>query len=212
MAGHDKREPGEREMTSGELVLDSRDMLDEDFELIRRVQSGDPDSFEPLVEKYQSFVFGIIRSVIHETSDDEDLAQEAFIQAFRGMSKFRFNAKFKTWLYRVTVNVCLNHLRNLKRTKLQDDEIDFKAIADKSPTPDRTHEKSEMANVLGRIIKTLPVKYGSILHLHYYEDMPYEEISEMTGMPLGTVKSHLHRAKEKVRHAFSDAGLMTGGK
>lgn len=198
-------------MTGGELVLDNPNILDDDIECIKRVQSGDPDSFEPLVLKYQSFVFGIVRSVIHNTSEEEDLAQEAFIQAFRGLSKFRFNSQFKTWLYRVTVNVCLNHLRKKKSSRMQDGEIDLKLIVDKSLTPDKSLERMEMISIMDKIIKTLPPKYGSILHLYYYEDMQYEEISEMTGMPLGTVKSHLHRAKEKVKDSLSEAGLMAGG-
>ena len=94
---------------------------------------------------------------------------------------------------------------------MQDTEIDLSKIVDDTPAPDRNHERQELIKAMDRIIKTLPSKYRSILYLYYYEDMQYEEISEMTGMPLGTVKSHLHRAKEKVNRCLSDAGLVTGG-
>ncbi|MFH1513833.1 MAG: RNA polymerase sigma factor [bacterium] len=198
-------------MTGGELVLHNITALDEDIEHIKRVQSGDHGSFEPLVEKYRAFVFGVIRSIIFDPIVEEDLAQEAFIQAFRGISRFRYNSKFKTWLYRVTYNVCLNHLRKNSFSKMQDNELDLSSITDESPSPDRKHEKIEIKAVLEKIIKTLPPKFRSILHLYYYEDMQYDEISSMTGLPMGTVKSHLFRAREKVRKMLSDDGWMIGG-
>ena len=211
MSGQSQTDSGAHDMTGAELVLHNITLPDEDIEHIKRVQSGDPGSFEPLIEKYRSFVFGVIRSIIYDPASEEDLAQEAFIQAFKGISRFRYNSKFKTWLYRVTYNVCLNHLRKKKSSKMQDSEFDLSSLTDKAPSPDRNHEKSEMKAVLGNVIKTLPPKYRSILHLYYYEDMHYEEISSITGMPLGTIKSHLFRAREKVRKILSDDGWLAGG-
>ena len=131
VAGSLKKEPESNHMENGVLALHMNHILDEDIELIRRVKSGDPDSFSVLVEKYSSFVFGIIRGVVLEPSVEEDLAQETFLQAYRGLKSFREQSRFKTWLYRITFNVCLSYLRKKKQTPVLHDEPDLKFITDK---------------------------------------------------------------------------------
>jgi RNA polymerase sigma-70 factor (ECF subfamily) len=198
-------------MSAAEMALNRMAMLDEDIEIVRRVKSGDPDSFEPLVEKYQSFVFGVIRSLIYDPDLEQDLAQEAFINAFRGIHRFREQSGFKTWLYRITYNVCLNYLRKKKSDRITDDEINLGVISDSAKSPDRAYETGQIRNMILKIMNELKPKYRSILHLYYFEDMQYEEISHLTGLPLGTVKSHLHRARDQVKKALEQSGWLTGG-
>jgi RNA polymerase sigma-70 factor (ECF subfamily) len=198
-------------MTSAEIALNRMMIQDEDIEIVRRVVSGDPDSFEPLVEKYQSFVFSVIRSIVYEPDLEQDLAQEAFLNAFRGIHRFREQSGFKTWLYRITYNVCLNHLRKKKNNRISDDEINLDVISDPKKSPDREYETNQMRSEILKVMNELKPKYRSILHLHYFEDMQYEEISNLTGLPLGTVKSHLYRARDQVKKALEQSGWLAGG-
>lgn len=198
-------------MSSAEIALNRMVMLDEDIEIVRRVKSGDPDSFEPLVEKYQSFVFGVIRSLVYDPDLEQDLAQEAFINAFKGIHRFREQSGFKTWLYRITYNVCLNYLRKKKSDRITDDEINLDVLSDSAKSPDRAYESDQMRSAILKVMNDLNPKYRSILHLHYFEDMQYEEISNLTGLPLGTVKSHLYRARNQVKKALEKSGWLTGG-
>jgi RNA polymerase sigma-70 factor (ECF subfamily) len=164
-----------------------------------------------LVEKYQSFVFGVIRSLVYDPDLEQDLAQEAFINAFKGIHRFKEQSCFKTWLYRITYNVCLNHLRRRKGNRINDDEINLDIISDPKKSPDMAYETDQMRGAILKAMNDLKPKYRSILHLHYFEDMQYEEISHLTGLPLGTVKSHLYRARDQVKKALEQSGWLAGG-
>jgi RNA polymerase sigma-70 factor (ECF subfamily) len=196
---------------SASVITLSRFMnLDEDIELVRSVKTGDPCSFGTLVDRYSGFVFGVIRSMIFDPNVEEDIAQETFIQVFRNIGRFREDSQFKTWLYRITYNQCLSHLRKKKRNNCDPYLVETDNLVDTCACPEAIHQRNELKDILSSIIKQLPPQHRAILHLYYYEGIQYDEISEMTGLPIGTVKSHLFRAKERVRHELKTGGWIEG--
>jgi RNA polymerase sigma-70 factor, ECF subfamily len=182
--------------------------IDDDIDLVRRVQNGDQDSFGLIIEKYQSFVFGVIRSIVYDPGIEDDLAQESFLAAYKGIKGFRGDARLKSWLYKITLNVCLNYLRHKKTGYNTEYSDDLENQVDSRLTPDKCQERKELRQCILEVMKKLPLKYRSMIHLHYNEDMQYDEIAKVTGLPIGTVKSHLHRAKDQLRKALSNQGWL----
>ena len=174
----------------------------EEQQLVKRSQKGDEEAFRRLVEKYKSRVFNMALSIIRNPETADDIAQEAFIRAYFGLSRFKFKSSFGTWLYRITMNLIKDHLRKKERmAKLSIEEIKENPFGQEDEVKKREDEKiqEEKRVFVRRFIRTLPEKYQVILTLRDIHEFSYGEISHILKISPGTVDSRLHRARTLLR-------------
>jgi RNA polymerase sigma-70 factor (ECF subfamily) len=175
--------------------------------LLRRLRDRDERAFRELVETHRDRVFNITYRMLGDRAEAEDVAQEVFISVFKTIDTFREEAKFSTWLYRVTVNHCKNRIKYLARRHDRDrDELDETAHETNGAAgvprhvqPDRALEGAQLEVLLQEAIAHLDDDQRVVVVLRDVEDLSIEEICEITGLPDGTVKSRLHRARLVLR-------------
>jgi len=176
-----------------------------DLELVRRVQSGDSHAFDVLVQKYQHRIGHLIARYVRDASEVEDVAQEAFIKAYRGLANFRGESAFYTWLYRIAVNTAKNHLVSAGR-RVPDHGVDASeaeqyesgTMLQESATPERTMLTEEIRGTVDAAIAALPRDLREALTRREMEGLTYEEIAHAMDCPVGTVRSRIFRAREAV--------------
>lgn len=177
--------------------------------LLRRLRDRDERAFRELLEGYRDRVYNITYRMLGNRAEAEDVAQEVFITVFKTIDSFREESKFSTWLYRVAVNHCKNRIKYLARRHDRDrDELDetshqangaISHTAPRTPQPDRALEGVQMEVILQKAIESLDDDHRIVVVLRDVEDLSIEEICEITGLPDGTVKSRLHRARLALR-------------
>jgi RNA polymerase sigma-70 factor (ECF subfamily) len=185
--------------------------------LLKRLRARDERAFRELVGEHRDRVFNITYRMLGNRHEAEDVAQEVFIAVFKQIDNFREESKFSTWLYRVTVNHCKNRIKYLARRHDRDrDELDETttttgsngAIGSTAPSsPDRALESAQMEEVLREAIKSLDDDHRTVVILRDIEDLSIEEISAITDLPDGTVKSKLHRARLALRKKLQRHGI-----
>lgn len=176
---------------------------EEDADLIERAVAGDQQAFSQLRQKYYPTIAGLIRRMMRNSDDVEDLVQETFVKAFNAIASFNHEYAFSTWLYRIASNHCIDFLRK-KRLKTfsidqpmetHDGELHYE-ISDSTWLPDTDIHNQEKTSLLNAAIQELPEKYRVVIELRHTEELDYQEIANKLGLPLGTVKAHLFRARE----------------
>lgn len=175
-------------------------------ELIRRAQRGDTDAFADLLALHERFVYNLALRVIGNPSEAEDVAQEAFVRAWQALPGFRGGSALRTWLYRIVVNLCINRFPRLRRELGELTETDIDSLPETTRLehdPALRSELHERRAWLRREIERLPDSQRLLLTLRYQDELSYEEIASLVGLPLGTVKTGLFRAKERLRQALS---------
>jgi RNA polymerase sigma-70 factor (ECF subfamily) len=181
-----------------------QDAKPSDAVLVAQAQKGDQEAFERLVCKHQRYAFNVAYRVLGDAVEAEDITQEAFVRAWRGLPRFRGEAQFTTWLYRIVHNLCLNRLPKLRRELAQVEPLE-EMLDDPSPTPSDSVETKDQIALLHTELEGMPVKYRLVLSLRYLEHLSYEEISAALNLPMGTIKTHIHRARrllaKRVRQA-----------
>jgi RNA polymerase sigma-70 factor (ECF subfamily) len=185
----------------------------EESRFIARLASRDERAFNELVMLYQERVFRILLRMLGRRDEAEDMAQEVFVQVFKAVGTFRGDSKLSTWIYRIAVNLCKNRVKYLKRrrSEVQDE---YEALAERSPLtagggvtsgdiarPDQMVEGLQLERVVQECIVELEPDFREVLILRDVEDLSYEELCEVTGLPDGTVKSRLHRARGMLKQA-----------
>ena len=182
-----------------------------DAELVRRTLEGDHEAYRALVNAYQSKVYGIAYGVIHNREDALDIAQEVFIKAFSRLRSFRGSSSFYTWLYRITVNLAIDHARK-KRHMVSvdyDDRLLEKAPPEGAPrgrrdaNPLEVLEREELNETIMNAIMELPEEQRATVVLREIEDLSYAEIASVLGCSIGTVMSRLHYGRKKLREKLS---------
>jgi RNA polymerase sigma-70 factor (ECF subfamily) len=168
--------------------------MESDAELVARARRGDEAAFEQLVLRHQRYAFNLAYRVIGNYAEAEDVTQEAFVRAWRGLPGFWGQARFATWLYRIVYNLCLNRLPRLRRELLQAEPLEEAAV-NPAPAPPDVFEVQERLAFLHDELNRLPAKYRLVLTLRYLQDLSYAEIAAALDVPMGTVKTHLHRAR-----------------
>ncbi len=170
-----------------------------DEQLIRETLSGSNKSFGELVQKYQQQVFRTAMGFVHSKEDAEDIAQDVFIKVFHALETFEGKSQFPTWLYRITVNVCINHINKNKWQKLLNIPNDgFKSILNRSDDKKNALqqiEESEREQAIKNAIDLLPTKQRTAFILSKYEDLSQREIAEIMKITEGAVEQLLQRAK-----------------
>lgn len=177
-----------------------------DQHLVERVQNGDKQAFDILVKKYQHRIVKLVSRFLNDSGDVLDVTQEAFIKAYRAIPNFRGDSAFYTWLYRIAINTAKNHLVSQARRPpgvdidASDAEQFEGSLALKEfATPERLLLKDEIERVVTETIEGLPEDLRTAITLRELEGLSYEEISEVMGCPVGTVRSRIFRAREAVQ-------------
>ena len=171
-------------------------------ELIKKIISGDTHAFKSLIHDYQRLVCHVIFKMVTNEQDREDVCQDVFIKVYQNLSKFQFDSKLSTWIAKIAFNTGINYLKKQK-VPLFDDVSGENGAVEKywseETSPDGfTHERDLTCRLQHEITK-LPVQFKTILTLYHLEEMSYTEISEITGLPDGTVKSYLFRARKLLK-------------
>ncbi len=165
--------------------------------LVERCRSGDEGAFHELVDRYKDLVFALIARTVQDRGRAEDLAQEVFLRVHRGLPYFRGEARLSTWIYRIVANVCVQeHQRPPANVSLDDQSAGprFGPAA-----TDRQFSDFELRDRLEKAIARLQPNYRLLIAAHYLEGVQYEELAQALDLPLGTVKTQLHRAKQQLR-------------
>lgn len=168
---------------------------------LRRAQKGDPQAFERLMEPYEQMVWRVCWHYIHHMEDARDCAQEAMFKAWRSMADFRGGCSLESWLYRICTSVCLDFLRGQKRRQaesadaLREEGID---LPDDAPQPDEEVQHRQEKEELRQAVDSLPEDMRTALILFAMEKKKYEDIAQITGTAVGTVKSRINRARQKL--------------
>ncbi|HHX18524.1 MAG TPA: sigma-70 family RNA polymerase sigma factor [Clostridium sp.] len=181
-------------------------------QLIKEAKSGNVEAFEELIKQNEKKVFNIAYKMMGNYDDANELAQEAFIKAYKSINKFKGDSLFSTWIYRITTNVCLDELRKRKNKKVislnehikyNDEEIKPQ-VKDERPGPEKIFEKKETKNLINQCIESLPADYKTVIILRDIEGFTYEEIAKIINCPEGTVKSRISRARKALRDIFKN--------
>ena len=179
---------------------------DIDQQLVERVQGGDKAAFDLLVVKYQRKIFRLLSRLIRDSAEIEDVAQEAFVKAYRALPNFRGDSAFYTWLYRIAINTAKNYLVSQGRrapTSTQADVEDAETFDDGDHlrdlnTPDSMLVTKQVGEAVNRAIDQLPEDLRTAIVLRELEGLSYEEIAESMQCPIGTVRSRIFRAREAI--------------
>lgn len=168
---------------------------EDERKLLIESKNGDFGAFSKLVERYQRKVYTVIYRFVRNHHEADDLAQETFIRAFKAIERFDVNYPFSPWIYRIAINLTLNHLKK-KKLKMADVDLEFQSSGE---TPETTALKDETRKKVHKAIASLPLKLRQVLVLRVYEDWSYTRISEVLEIPVGTVMSRLSRAREMLK-------------
>jgi len=170
--------------------------------LIEKIQAGDKKAFQSLIEEYQRLVSHIVFRMVYNKADREDICQEIFIKVYQNLRGFRFESKISTWIAKIAYNSCINYLQKKKIPLFDDHSPGDETIENLSgdyTLPDSFTEERDIASRLKVEIEKMDIQSRTILTLYHLEEMNYTEISQIMGMPKGTVKSYLFRARKKLR-------------
>ena len=171
--------------------------LDENA-LIERCRTGDDAAFSELVERYKHLVYGLVYRMVPDRSQVDDLAQDVFLKVHRGLPYFRGDARLSTWIYRIVQNVCLQ-VRARRPREASLDQEDAAGRRHDPAAPDGTFADLELRDRLDKAIAQLPEPQRFLIAAHYLDGVQYEALAESLSIPLGTVKTHLYRAKKRLR-------------
>ena len=166
-----------------------------DQEILQRFRSGDRElAFQQLVEAHGKNVYNIALFTLNDDSLAEDAAQDAFIRIYRGLETFRGQAKLSSWVYRIVKNVCYGYLKKRPLVPL-DDSDDQSLTKDANPGPEEAYLAGEKHRAVRQAVDQLPRQQKMAIILYYFHQRSYEEVAGIMEQPLGTIKSHIHRAK-----------------
>jgi RNA polymerase sigma-70 factor (ECF subfamily) len=183
-----------------------------DCDLVASAVSGLEGSFEELVRRYQRPISAYVYRMVGNYDSALDLTQEIFIKVYNSLRRYRSEFKFSTWIYKIAHNSAVDHLRRIntrEQSLISGPEGDHFELPIEStrPTPEQESERKERRIEIEAVVRTLPATYRELVILRHSQDLTYEEIVEVTGLPLGTVKNRLFRAREMMRQQFVEKGI-----
>ena len=183
-----------------------------ELELIRRCQNGDRDAFEELLSGYEQLIYNLTFRYFGNHHDASDLGQEAMVRVYHKIGEFNGRAAFKTWLYRVVTNLCLDELRRRKRQTCSLEELKEKGMEPAAVFrgPEEEAEHSEQARLIQEVLLNLSLEHRTIIILKDIEGLDYNEIARILGCSVGTVKSRLSRAREAFRKQLAGRSRYSG--
>jgi RNA polymerase sigma-70 factor (ECF subfamily) len=170
-----------------------------DEDLIARCRSGSDEAFAELVDRYKNLVFGVISQVVADKSRVEDLAQDVFFKIHRGLPSFRGQAKLSTWIYRIIRNVCSEASAHERRHVSLDERDQDGRLLHEPAAHDTAIRDFELRDHLERAVAQLPAEQRFLISAHYFGGQQYQDLADILEIPMGTVKTQLHRAKARLR-------------
>ena len=188
-------------------------MIDEK-ELIRQAKSGNLKAYEEIIGLYEKKVFSTIYYMVKNDNEVEDIAQEVFIKIYKNLGNFKEESSLYTWIYRITVNVCIDEFKKRKKVVYLDEKIDTKdgevelQLSDDSKSPTDIAEDNNLKDKLEKCIKKLPESQRMMIILRDIKGFTYMEIAEIMKMNLGTVKSKINRARASLKELLEEDGTF----
>lgn len=187
---------------------------DADRDLVDQARAGDAGAFEALVRRYQGWVFTLTLRMVGDRAEAEEVAQEVFLKAYRGLRDFKGASRFSTWLYAIASHHCLNHLQARARrpraaaggaggAAADDPPPAVERLADEAPGPDALLERQDLARIIQEELGQLKEEHRMVLILRDIQGLSYEQIAQGLGLELGTVRSRLHRARMEMKARLS---------
>ena len=176
-----------------------------ELSIIERCKKGDERAFGQFIDLYQARVFGFVKRMVTSAEEAEDISQEVFIRAFQNMNRFDSKCSIKTWIFRIAHNLCIDHARKSKRSvqkvgpTFNGEDSDEIEISDESWEPEKLLIQSQLFEYVEEAISSMSEKLRAVLLLHDREDLAYDEIATMLGIPEGTVKSRLFLARNHLK-------------
>jgi len=185
-----------------------------DGELVLTAVSGREAAFEELVRRYQRPIASYVYRMVGDYDAALDLTQEVFIKVYNSLSRYRSEFKFSTWIYKIAHNTAIDHLRrHTVRDQIMTADGDGPrseiAIESRRLTPEQESEREERRSEIESVVQSLPAAYRELIVLRHSHDLSYDEIAEVTGLPLGTVKNRLFRAREAMRDLLVPRGITS---
>jgi RNA polymerase sigma-70 factor (ECF subfamily) len=183
-----------------------------DRELVATAVSGFDGSFEELVRRYQRPISAYVYRMVGNYESALDLTQEIFIKVYNSLQRYRSEFKFSTWIYKIAHNSAVDHLRRTATREQslsvgrEGDQFDLPVESGRL-SPEQESERKERRGEIESVVRALPANYRELIILRHSQDLSYEEIVEVTGLPLGTVKNRLFRAREMMRQSFLEKGI-----
>lgn len=199
------------DMSTRTITLNTiRDLSD--VELIASAIRGREDGFEELVRRYQRSITSYVFRMLNNYDASLDVTQEVFIKVYNSLERYSSDYKFSTWLYRIAHNAAIDYMRrnSMNRQSIETENADGAyqlQLESPSPTPEQEQERSEWRTEIESVVKCLPSAYRELILLRHAQDLSYDEIAEISGLPLGTVKNRLFRAREMMREIFIERGF-----
>lgn len=199
-------------MTNSTLSIENLRALS-DGDLIVKALAGREDGFEELVRRYQRPITTYVYRMVGNYDAALDVTQEVFIKVYNSMARYSSEYKFSTWLYKISHNAAIDYLRRHRAHEFSIEaenadgtyQLEFES---KRLSPEQEHERSEWREEVAAVIKCLPAGYRELILLRHTQDLSYDEIAEITNLPLGTVKNRLFRAREMMREIFIERGFQ----
>jgi RNA polymerase sigma-70 factor (ECF subfamily) len=191
-------------------------LSDVDTVLVARCKGNDLTAFDEIVERYQHKIYGYVKRLVGNETDAEDITQEVFLKALNSLHRFREESSLQTWLFRIATNLCRDAHRRRQREKgwlslwrQADEQSETEEGGLVDPPDDRFNPeklllREELGAMLSKAMEQLPLAMREVLILHDVEQMPYEEIAQALGVPLGTVKSRLFHARARLRESLAN--------
>ena len=182
-------------------------------DMILKAQNGDINAFEMLIETHKNSIYKTAFSMVQNHHDANDIAQIALIKVYHNLSKFNFKSSFSTWLYRITVNSCLDEIRKRKKSNdltltINDEENPIEIESD-ALTPEASYEKKELKKLVWQKINMLSDKYKKVIILRDINGLSYEEIANIEKCSVGTVKSRINRARLSLKEIILKDGTFS---
>ena len=183
-----------------------------DFDLVSRAIRGQESGFEELVKRYQRPITAYVFRMLGDYDLSLDVTQDVFIKVYNSLDKYRPEYKFSTWIYRIAHNAAIDHMRrnSMQTSSIETENADgaYELQLESSlPSPEKDRERSEWRAEIDAVVKCLPPSYRDLIVLRHSQELSYDEIAEVTGLPLGTVKNRLFRAREMMRELFIERGF-----
>ncbi|HEX6203342.1 MAG TPA: sigma-70 family RNA polymerase sigma factor [Thermoanaerobaculia bacterium] len=190
-----------------------------DAELAISARNGSEAAFRELVERFERPVFALVLRMVRDRATAEDLTQEAFVKAYRNLAAYDVERKFSSWLFKIAHNATIDHLRRrdldtvpLEAPAGEDGRGGLdRVLADAGRGPEVAAGRGELAAALEAAVAALRPEYREVVLMRFAEDMAYQDIADATGLPLGTVKVHLHRARKELVAALAERGFGAEG-
>jgi len=183
-----------------------------DRDLVTQAVAGREDGFEELVRRYQRPIAAYVYRMVGDYEAALDLTQEVFIKVYNSLRRYRSEFKFSTWIYKIAHNSAVDHLRRYSNRaqaligEFEGEQYDL-PLESRRLSPEQESEKAERRAEIEAVVRGLPLAYRELVLLRHSHDLSYEEIAEVTGLPLGTIKNRLFRAREAMRQQFVQRGI-----